>query len=130
MIDDAIDLIFCTNVNSSCRFIQYQNIRICKHPFCKKYFLLIATAQVSNILFYRRTFCFQFFFVVNCHIIFFILIDHSMAADCIQIGKCGIDLDRVAQDQTISLSVLRNIGKLVLDRFLYVVQMDFLSIDI
>ena len=53
-----------------------------------------------------------------------------MAADRIQIGKCSIDLDRIAQDQSISLSVLRNIGEPVPDRFLYVVQMDFLSIDI
>lgn len=42
--NQPVDFRFCSDVNSLCRIIQKQDIRICVKPSCQKYLLLVATA--------------------------------------------------------------------------------------
>ena len=53
-----------------------------------------------------------------------------MSADGIQICQSCINLDRVAQNQSVALSILRHICQMIFDGFLYSIQLYFFAVDI
>lgn len=85
--------------------------------------------KFPSILLYRRALCFQFFLVLDRYCIFLIFVNDPLLADCLQICKRCIRLDRIAQDQSVTLAVLGYVCDLMMDRIPGIFQMDFLSIQ-
>ena len=52
---------------------------------------------------------------------FEVFVKHLVAADFVHLGERGVLTDRGAQDQPVALTVLGDIGQLVVDRVLYAV---------
>ena len=89
---------------------------------------MVTTAQITYILLHRRTFCFQFLSVFLCYCILFICVNNLSITDSLHVCKGSIHLNGFGKDQTISFSVLCDISKLVIDCFLYSIQLYFFSV--
>ena len=55
--DELIDLILCTDIDSSCRLIQKQYFRIGKKPSSKDNLLLVSTGKCTDLCLLRRCLC-------------------------------------------------------------------------
>ena len=61
LCDKRMNLCLCTNINTACRFVNDQNIRIGQQPAPNQHLLLIAARQILNGRFDRRRFGVEIF---------------------------------------------------------------------
>ena len=93
-------------------------IRFDKQPFAQRDLLLVAAAQVPDLLFNARRFDIEriFVFIGNFH--FGIVVDNAPLGDFLQVGQGDILLHILDQDQAIAFSIFGDISNARIDRVL------------
>ena len=64
--DQLVDLIFCTYVDTSGRFIQHQYLRLCEKPSAEDNLLLVTTGEVCDHIVRSHTFCMHDLDLIGC----------------------------------------------------------------
>ena len=85
IVDDAVDLILGTYVDTSRRFVEDKDIRVGEHPLCKEDLLLVTAGEIAYKLLNGRCLRSELLDVFLSYFILFILIDKGSAADTVKV---------------------------------------------
>ena len=103
-----VNLRLGANIYASGRLVKKDNLKLAGKPFSNNYLLLVAAAQIYNLL----PGCFAFDLKISDDLLderpYRSLIDDAMMGALSQLRQCNIIADGTSQGQALCLSVLRN----------------------
>src|SRR5258708_3447155 len=115
LVDDAIDLVLRTDVDTARRFVQDQDFRVGKQPFRQHHLLLVAAGQVAGRLIDDGAADAHAVAIIACYLQFLHVVDDAGGRDTAEIGKRDVLADVVGEQEAELLAILGDVGKTGVD---------------
>lgn len=129
IIYDAIDLIFRSHIYASCGLIKDEHIGLGQHPLRKHDLLLVTSGKRTNHLLDGIGFNPDAFHVFLGRNDLIVRIDNtSLGEEFPESRHCHVMLDIIYKHESVGLTILRHIGKLVINGILDAVKLNFLAV--
>ena len=129
VVDDAVNLIFGADVDTTGRLVQDEDVRIGEQPFRQHHLLLVAARQVPGGLIDVGTADPHAVAVIAGDPQLLDVVDDAAGCDTVEVGKRDVLADVVGQQQAELLAVLGDIGKAGVDGPAYGRKIDLASVQ-
>src|SRR6266478_10115650 len=129
LVDDAIDLVLRTDVDTARRFVQDQDFRIGKQPFRQHHLLLVAAGQVAGRLIDIGAADAHAVAIIARHLQLLDIIDDAADRNTVEIGQRDVLADIVGEQEAELLAVLGDIGKTGVDGAADGREVDFAAVQ-
>ena len=128
-LKEGVDLVLSADVNASSRFIEDQNVGVAHEPLRDDDLLLVAARKGTELSFDTRGTGAELSDVLSSDLRDLPAVDDAASCKAVHCGECGVEGDRLVEEEAVLLAVLGEVADSVLHAVCGVADRDFFTVN-